>query len=202
MTTWTTISNSAVAVGGIPSSTTVTALRDNPVAIAEAATGAPIDVVGWHPVDKVTVGDGKTGIIYDGAINGTVPDVTTPLFEDGWEYKLVAINLLPSVTSNFYVYVQWEGETIWDNIAASGTAGESTKSSVELEFNTPRLVKNNHGGFLFLTRGSSLFDGTRYQAYNATAKKLARAKVDFPTAGSVTAGKVYLFRRRDYASLP
>jgi len=41
MTTWTTIPNSAAGVGGIPSGTTITALRDNPVAIAEGATGAP-----------------------------------------------------------------------------------------------------------------------------------------------------------------
>jgi len=41
MTTWTTIPNGAAGVGGIPSGTTITALRDNPVAIAEGATGAP-----------------------------------------------------------------------------------------------------------------------------------------------------------------
>ena len=41
MTTWTDLSAGAVGVGGIPSGSTVTALRDNPVAIAEGATGAP-----------------------------------------------------------------------------------------------------------------------------------------------------------------
>ena len=41
MATWTTISNLAVGSGGIPSGATVTALRDNPVAIAEGAAGAP-----------------------------------------------------------------------------------------------------------------------------------------------------------------
>ena len=85
MTTWTTISNAAVAVGGIPSSTTVTALRDNPSAIAESASGAPVVSLGWHPYDKVTVGDGKTGLIYDSVVTGTVASVVTPDFEDGWE---------------------------------------------------------------------------------------------------------------------
>jgi hypothetical protein len=41
MATWTNLPNTAVGVGGLPSGTTVTALRDNPVAIAEGATGAP-----------------------------------------------------------------------------------------------------------------------------------------------------------------
>lgn len=201
MTTWTTISNAAVAVGGIPSSTTVTALRDNPVAIAEAATGAPIDVNNWHPVDKVTVGDGKTGIIYDGAINGTVSNVTTPMFEDGWEYKFICVGLVTGVTTTFYFYVQWEGETTWDSAMISGSASGTSRAGLELDFNTPRLVKNWHAGFAILTRASSISDNVRWTAYNATAKKLARAKVDFPTAGNITGGKVYFLRRRDYASL-
>lgn len=41
MTTWTTIPNTAVAAGGRPRGSVITALRDNPVAIAEGATGAP-----------------------------------------------------------------------------------------------------------------------------------------------------------------
>lgn len=41
MTTWTTIPNAAVAAGGRPRGSVVTALRDNPVAIAEGASGAP-----------------------------------------------------------------------------------------------------------------------------------------------------------------
>jgi len=41
MTTWTTIPNTAVAAGGRPRGSVITALRDNPVAIAEGASGAP-----------------------------------------------------------------------------------------------------------------------------------------------------------------
>ena len=41
MTDYTTLSNTAVGVGGLPSGATVTALRDNPIAIAEGAAGAP-----------------------------------------------------------------------------------------------------------------------------------------------------------------
>ena len=41
MTDYTTLSNTAVGVGGLPSGATVTALRDNPIAIAEGTSGAP-----------------------------------------------------------------------------------------------------------------------------------------------------------------
>ena len=42
MADWTNLPNQAVGVGGLPSGTTVTALRDNPVAIAQGAAGAPL----------------------------------------------------------------------------------------------------------------------------------------------------------------
>ena len=93
MTTWTTISNAAVAVGAIPSSSIVTALRDNPSAVAESSSGAPVMVSGWHPVDKVSTGDGKTGLIYDHAVTGTVASVVTPDFVDGYEYRIIALDL-------------------------------------------------------------------------------------------------------------
>lgn len=41
MATWTTITNALVAVGAKPFATTIAALRDNPIAIVEGATGAP-----------------------------------------------------------------------------------------------------------------------------------------------------------------
>lgn len=41
MTTWTSIPNAAVAAGGRPRGSVVTALRDNPIALAEGASGAP-----------------------------------------------------------------------------------------------------------------------------------------------------------------
>jgi len=40
MADWTNLPNTAVGVGGLPSGTTVTALRDNPIAIAEGSPGA------------------------------------------------------------------------------------------------------------------------------------------------------------------
>lgn len=199
MTTWTSISNAAVAVGGIPSSSTVTALRDNPSAIAEAASGAPIVVSGWHPIDKVTIGDGKTGLIYDGAVNGTVANVTTAPFEDGWEYRISCQGLTSSGTGGLIAYVLWEGETVYDSIFLGGSS--SANASFETEFVLPRIAKNWHGNFLITSRGSSISDSVRWFAYNVTAKKLSRFRILF-NLNNITGGKVYLFRRREYASLP
>jgi len=54
MTTYTGLSAGAVGVGGIPSGSTVTALRDNPIAIAEGSSGAPR----IHGLAAATPGDG------------------------------------------------------------------------------------------------------------------------------------------------
>jgi hypothetical protein len=56
MADWTTLSNTAVGVGGLPSGATITALRDNPIAIAEGAVGAPRVVDGALDTTVLTAG--------------------------------------------------------------------------------------------------------------------------------------------------
>ena len=65
MTTWTDLSPGAVGVGGIPSGSTVTALRDNPVAIAEGSSGAP-RIVGAS-IHATTAAD--TFVLYRAGVN-------------------------------------------------------------------------------------------------------------------------------------
>ena len=69
MTTWTTLSAGAVGVSGIPSGSTVTALRDNPVAIAEGSSGAP-RIVGAS-IHATTAAD--TIVLYRAGINTSLP---------------------------------------------------------------------------------------------------------------------------------
>ena len=65
MTTWTDLSAGAVGVGGIPSGSTVTALRDNPVAMAEGSSGAP-RIVGAS-IHATTAAD--TFVLYRAGVN-------------------------------------------------------------------------------------------------------------------------------------
>jgi len=57
MADWTALSNTAVGVGGLPSGATITALRDNPIAIAEGAVGAPRVVDGALDTTATAAGD-------------------------------------------------------------------------------------------------------------------------------------------------
>jgi hypothetical protein len=61
MADWTNLPNTAVGVGGLPSGTTVTALRDNPIAIADGAAGAPRVVDG--ALDTTATNTGRDWVI-------------------------------------------------------------------------------------------------------------------------------------------
>lgn len=202
MTTWTTISNSAVAVGGIPSSSTVTALRDNPSAIAESSSGAPVVFAGWHPVDKVTVGDGKTGLIYDYAVSGVVAEVVCPDFQDGYEYRVIGHRLEGDYAGQVRLglYAYFETDAVYRRVAYGVQTGSNNSFGMDLEIPIPRISKTVHmpKGIIFVNNNSGLgYD----QAYDATIQKLSRVKVAFDL-GNINSGQIYFFRRREYASSP
>jgi hypothetical protein len=206
MTTWTSISNAAVAVGAIPSSTTVTALRDNPSALAESASGAPVMVSGWHPHDKVSIGDGKTGLIYDFAVNGVQSSVVTPDFVDGYEYRVVALDLNHSDTLNnrrLQMEAFKETDAVYRLIRQSADGPSSAEFGYHAEFYLPRIASQSHFVITMCYKDdefSASIDAA--SAMNdPPAQKILRARVSF-SVGNITAGKIYFFRRREYASLP
>lgn len=90
MATWTTIPDSSLEPGKPIRSIDALALRDNPVAIAEGALGAPRVVNQWFPFDYETSGD---GVIYNSATDGSLASITTPDFEAGFDYLLLASNI-------------------------------------------------------------------------------------------------------------
>lgn len=192
MTTWTTISNASVAVGAIPSSTLITALRDNPSAAQEGATGSPVSVYGWEPVDKVTVGDGKRGLIYDFAVDGSVTTITTANFVDGYEYRMIVSDLTPSASAQ----VQFEifGETTgW--VEARRIANSLTSViSLDIEVRMPRISQRSHVAIV----SSQGAVGNAGYTFGST-QKVRNARILFASSAT-SAGKVYVFRRREFAS--
>ena len=205
MTTWTTITNADVAVGGIPSSTTVTALRDNPLAIAESSNGAPVVFAGWHPVDKVSIGDGKTGLIYDFSVSGPVGNVTTANFEDGYEYRIFATDMSHNSASNQRLQVQAYMQTsaAYVTIKDTGADGSGAQFGIHAEFFLPRIVSRSHFVLVMGNAGTAFNAGldSNAGAYTITPQKILNARINF-SSGSIDGGKVYLFRRREYASVP
>ena len=215
MTTYTNITNAAVAVGAIPSSVTVTALRDNPIAIAEAENGAPVVFAGWHPHDKQTIGDGKTGLIYDFAADGAKSTVVSPDFVDGYEYRIIAAdissNSASSVRLTLDAFYQTDAEykRLRYSAEGAGTAA-GILYGCDITIGTPRITKRFHFGNGWMHRGTNVtFDLFANEIFDETAQKILRARLRFvadgntsnPT-GSIDGGKIYMFRRREYASAP
>jgi len=195
MTTYTSISNAAVAVGGIPSSSVVTALRDNPAAIAESANSAPILSAGWHPYDKVTVGDGATGLFYDFAIHGALTSIDTPAFADGWEYKILIRNAGYTSGSNRNFRFLFDTGTISSTALVASSAAKVTG---DLEVLNARMAEAYRIYNWFNTFGDTPVTGD--QSSTSTTKQ---SKVTFSWSGAnaFASGKMYLLRRRDYRSL-
>lgn len=203
MTTYTTIANGSVAVGAIPSSSLMTAMRDNPIAMAEGSAGAPVVSTGWHPVDKVTVGDGKTGIIYDSAVNGVVANIVTPDFEDGFEYRIIADNLShnDTITNRGLVFglsnssggSYFEGSTI-------GNSSSSSQFGIDATILMPMIAKEDHHFVQVLAHiNGTLSSITGFALDNGSNQKVLRARLRF-SGGSIDGGKVWLLRRREYAT--
>lgn len=91
MTDWVDIANSAVAPKAPVTSELMNALRDNTITTM------------WETVATV----------YDSAIDGTVASVTTPTFEDGWDYGITFNNILCAAggTASFQVLLNLSGGT-------------------------------------------------------------------------------------------
>jgi len=195
MTTWTTISNALVAVGAIPRSTVITALRDNPSAIAESASGAPINVCGWHPYDKVTVGDGKDGVIYDFSVSGALSNVETPNFVDGYEYRLFGIPFGFSAIELYReVVADWVG-------SSTGTISVGWHDYV---ISMPRVPKTAHlmtGAFSRTGTNTGVSVAAKFPTGTdgGTGRKILKARF---TGTGASSAKIWMFRRREFASSP
>ena len=169
------------------------ALRDNPIAISEAATGAPVVVAGWHPYDMVKIGDGNDGVFYDFAVNGTQATITTPDFEDGYEYAIRFANLGCSSTSALNVDLYRETDaaytTVWTS--ANTTAGAAYGW---VEIHAPRIAGIEH----FVTARAIMAAAAEAATsgfWDATVQKILRARISWSGGANIDAGTAKLYRR-------
>lgn len=87
MADWTVISDTSLDPDAPLTSELAYAWRDNPIAIAEGAPGAPVLTGGWRPWDSVVNGD-SNGLIYSAALDGNVTAIESPDMVDGYEYMM------------------------------------------------------------------------------------------------------------------
>jgi hypothetical protein len=165
-------------------------------------------VSGWHPVDKVSTGDGETGLIYDFAVNGVVSSVVTPNFVDGYDYRIVAHGLSHnSGVNGLNISFFLETDATLSQVQQIGDEGTTSLWGFDMEMLLPRIPKTNHMARISAYVGSSVSTISTIGVFDATVQKVLYASIRFRTSGGsfgagIDAGKVWMFRRREYASSP
>jgi hypothetical protein len=193
---FTVISDASLSVDKFMTSPTVMALRDNPGAISEAASGAPVIQQAWHPYDKVTNGDANIGRIYNSAVDGALANLVTADFADGYEYQLRIARVFCSAVVSSTMRMEFYGET---SAAYSPTtisiqtiaAGDAVTGMIDFPLVRSVLWSHPydmHGG-VAMSSGLLTFTGS--------AQKTLKIRLSFST-GNINGGKIYLYRRKAF----
>jgi len=122
MASWTNQSTSSLLPGEPWTSAKALAAFENPVAYAEQATDAPVNLAAWHPYDLVNVGDGNDGEYYSGQSFTTI---ATPNFEDGFEYRILGRGITFTPTTPNTLQIEYLINGAWERMydSVSNMAG-------------------------------------------------------------------------------
>lgn len=197
MTTYTTISGALVAVGAKPFATTIQALRDNPLAIAEGTSGSPVTAAGWHPYDSTVNGTGD-GKIYDFAVSGAVSSVETPNFDAGYEYMFVFEGVTTSGGStSIRAELYRSAAAAYAAVFAITPATSATYSGIVMMPLAQRTLKLHYIDARLdaeATNATATATGLLGVVKHTTATAIGKAR--FTPAGSTFgAGKIFMYRR-------
>lgn len=202
MTTYnpSTVSNTAIASGKPLTLQQGRALRDNPIAFREGASGVAYEASAWHPHDGVTIGDGATGMIYDQSVHGTVATLETPAWADGYEYRFIYEGLRHNSGSSQSFRVEFY-KSADASYASAINIGGSTSSGSDYngysEVYRPRIL------LATVNLVSALNIGADVSFYIIPIKltgsnKFGKARFSY-TGGSIALGKIYMQKRLCYA---
>jgi len=199
-TTYTAIPNGDIDQDSPLTQPLLTALRGNPIAAREGATGAAYEASAWHPYNGVTIGDGATGLIYDQSVHGTVATLETPAWADGYEYRFIYEGLRHNSGSSQSFRVEFYKSVDASYVSAINIGGSTSSGS---DFNgysevyRPRILLATVNLVSALNIGATVkFDiiPTKLTGSN----KFGKARFSY-TGGSIALGKIYMQKRLCYA---
>lgn len=200
MPAWTDIANGDIDQDSPGTQTLFTALRDNPLALAQFGDGAPVHWAFWHPYDMLNVGDGNDGVFWDANVDGALATIDTPLMEDGFEYAVLWRDVTSS-GGNHQATIQrstdsgyFTARTINSAFAAGSFVSGEIYVSRARETNVTHSLRFELAG-----NGPTIFDSgtTRIGLYGfqTTAYAVDRVRLTRTGGGSYSAGSMALYRR-------
>ncbi|MCE8433609.1 hypothetical protein [Rhodovulum sulfidophilum] len=166
---------------------------------------APDAVIpGWHPFDMLRPGDGATGLIWSYDKEGSIQNVETPEFEDGYEYALVfeavatnksgsrlQISVRPEITGTWSPFTFFSGGNFaWGDICSG-----------MLRLPMPRQPRLVHGCIWDAPLKAGLED-LAVTTGASEASALSAVRVRWAEGGRINevfrTGRVRLFKRREH----
>lgn len=173
--------------------------RDNPIAMAEGATGAPlIRAAGFVPHGWQKFNDGGGAVLWDYASDGAVASVETPQFEDGYEYLINCHNLRGSSSGTLYVDIF--AQTYASYLTSVMTTALYNAGGMWGLFSipAPSLVKTLHAvhcpfGFYDFTGTWQIQPGKVGAIYTSTPQTIGKARIR--ASASFNQGTISLYKR-------
>lgn len=176
-------------------------LRDNAIALVKGEANAPVNQAMWHPYDMVTIGDGADGVIFDHSADGTVASITTPDFEDGYEYRFIGRDVDDNDLLDlnaFRIELYQETDAAWgtaQTLYAEQSVGGGSYINFDIVMLAPRLALRWHytHGIVHENTEAAVTSITGH--FDSTAQKILRARFSYSGA-SINAGVIRMLRRR------
>lgn len=206
MASWTNQSTSSLLPGEPWTSAKALAAFENPTALAEGASGAPVQTAAWHGYDILNVGDGNTGEIYSFATDGAVATVETPNFESNFEYRLLGFNvgLASSGSASTWNIDALIGGS-WTNIVTtvtSNTVLTSNRFDFDCYIKSPtrsrKFVDVEYTAYADWIAGSGS-NSENSLAVLGTPNSITRARVRYGSSSpNIGKGTILMLRRREY----
>lgn len=203
MASWTNQSTSSLLPGEPWTSAKALAAFENPEAIAEGASGAPVQTASWHSYNRTNVGDSGNGKYYEFSTDGAVATAETPNFENNYEYRILGVNLgvASGASPSTWVVDGLVGGS-WVNIATTSTASFTVLTADRIDFDCWICSPRRSRPFAS-TVFAGYWDegaGTTFGGYRTTllssAATITRARVRY-IGENIGRGDIYLLRRRE-----
>lgn len=200
MTSYITINNTEIDPDSPITADLMTKLRDNPIAMAEGASGSPLNIAGWQPYDYLS---GGTGIIYSNAVSGNVASFESPAFADDYDYMFIfeTVSLTSASPAALAVAMYRETSAAYSsagNFFTGPTSAVNTTSGYANIF-YPRKTSRSHliNGYVVEDAANSTTVGVscNVAVNHTTAQKIGKVRFSAST-GSIDGGIVYMYRRR------
>lgn len=169
----------------------------DPVGVASHVQNK-IKYIGWQKAPNT-----NNGVLYGSSssdpYHGSVAEVISPDFEDGFEYKFVLVDLAAPGNTSFGCELFYElGNNYSPVLSVSDNSAGIHNGSIILP--NPRLLRRSHFMHPVTTSGTAAGNNNANSIVRttgtATPDKIRKIRLKW-ASGNINGGKIYMFRRKD-----